>query len=213
MTGRGSAAKWQQSGAGHLHRTMADIPTEVITRAAFLECRSRPDIILYRPKQTVRSTDGQWTTKPAEITLIEVKYTRDTDPTRSMRDPYGQHNKLYKTLEQRHPSACIDKKVIILGVAGTVFTYDTVSPLERMGVRGNHLKNTIHKLQRHAIQTLHSIWRSRQDKIRNGKHNTGDSDRSRTPPVEGWVAGGVYGGGWGDDRDEGARRREARGEG
>ena len=53
--------------------------------------------------------------------VIEVKYTRDTDPSRTHQDPYQQHESLHQILRQRHPSAIIEIKPIILGVAGAVY--------------------------------------------------------------------------------------------
>ena len=48
-------------------------------------------------------------TSQAQITLIEVKYTRDTDPSRTHQDPYQQHESLYHILRKTHPSAIIER--------------------------------------------------------------------------------------------------------
>lgn len=165
----GTASKWSRAGIAHLHRSAQDIPADLLTKAEFQTCRSRPDIIMYRPKKITRTSDGQWRVKPAVITLVEVKYTRDTDPSRTMRDPHTQHSRLHEVLREKHPSATIERRNVILGVAGAIFTEETVRPLELLGVRGQHLRHTVQKLQRHAIQALHNTWKSRQEKIRNAR--------------------------------------------
>ena len=47
----------------------------------------------------------------------------------------------------------------------------TVRQLESLGVKGNLLRSCIHKLQRHAIQSLHEIWKARQERIRKKQVN------------------------------------------
>ena len=42
------------------------------------------------PNQSLKgqgNAEGQWMTSQAQITLIEVKYTRNTDPSRTYQDP------------------------------------------------------------------------------------------------------------------------------
>ena len=154
-------------------------------------------------------------TSQAQITLIEVKYTRDTDPSRTHQDPYQQHESLYQILRQRHPSAIIERKPIILGVAGAVYAEATVRHLEFLGVKGNLLRSCIHKLPRHAIQSLHEIWKARQERIRKKQVNPSQN----RAPVEGhFKLGGGVSLGWGvggHERDQGggARRAQKRGEG
>ena len=137
-------------------------------------------------------------TSQTQITLIEVKYTRDTDPSRTHQDPYQQHERLYQILRQRHPSAITERKPIILGVAGAVYAEATVRQLESLGVKGNLLRSCIHKLQRHAIQSLHEIWKARQERIRKKQVNPSQN----RAPVEGHFNLGGRGGepwvgGWG----------------
>ena len=80
----GNAAKWARSAAAHLHKTVGNIPADYLLSNAQLKAAgSRPDIVLYRPKSVRRTPEGQWMTSQAQITLIEVKYTRDTDPSRT----------------------------------------------------------------------------------------------------------------------------------
>ena len=68
--------------------------------------------------------------KAAEITLVEVKYTRDTDPSRTMRDPHAQHSRMHELLRGRHPTAIIERRNIKLGVAGAIYTEATIRQLE-----------------------------------------------------------------------------------
>jgi ribonuclease HI len=165
----GSEPKWSQEGIAHLYKSAQDIPPSLLTPAQLQACKSRPDIILYRPRSTTRTPEGQLRIKAAAITLVEVKYTRDTDPSRTMRDPHAQHSRMHELLRSRHPTAIIERRNIILGVAGAIYTEATIRQLELLGVRGQHLRSTVHKLQRHAIQALHNIWRARQEKIRRGR--------------------------------------------
>jgi hypothetical protein len=209
----GSATKWQRAGAAHLHRTAADIPRDLLPQEVFAACGSRPDIILYRRRTLSKNAEGQWERAPAEITLIEVKYTRDTDPTRTFRDPYSQHSSLYEEIEARHPSAKVMRRVIVLGVAGTIFTDSTIWPLESIGVRGQHLQSTLAKLQRHAIQSLHDIWTCRQKQIRNKSQQNRQENNEQQASTAIQGEGGRGGGGDGWDVGGGARAMDRDGEG
>ena len=212
----GSASKWARAGVAELHRTRKHIPRDLISQKEFQGCNSRPDIILYRRRQIRKTPEGQWRTTPAVVMLVEIKYTRDTDPSRTMRDPFKQHSELHKLLRERHPSATIERRSIILGVAGALYKECTIRQLELLGVRGTHLHSTAHKLQRHAIQALHETWKARQEKIYKGPAN---EPGNRASPVgrPQFLGGGVRQGGreGGDERDVGggARRAEATGEG
>ena len=212
----GSASKWARAGVAELHRTRKHIPRDLISQKEFQGCNSRPDIILYRRRQIRKTPEGQWRTTPAVVMLVEIKYTRDTDPSRTMRDPFKQHSELHKLLRERHPSATIERRSIILGVAGALYKECTIRQLELLGVRGAPLHSTAHKLQRHAIQALHETWKARQEKIYKGPAN---EPGNRASPVgrPQSLGGGVRQGGreGGDERDVGggARRAEATGEG
>jgi hypothetical protein len=133
----GSVAKWAQSGDAHLHRTVGDIPTELLPKAQIQTAGSRPDIALYQRKYVKRTPEGQWITSPAHIALVEINYTRGTDPSRTHTDPYTQHERFYQLLRQRHPSAIIERKSIILGIAGAVFDQATVRQLESLRIKGS----------------------------------------------------------------------------
>ena len=91
----GAPQKWSKNGTGQLHRSAKDIPAELLTPEEFKNCGSRPDIILYRKKQLKKSKDGYRTSRPAEITLVEIKFVRDTDLANNARDPHAQHRKLF----------------------------------------------------------------------------------------------------------------------
>ena len=212
----GSASKWARAGVAELHRMRKHIPRDFISQEEFQGCKSRPDIILYRRRQIRKTPEGQWRTTPAVVTLVEIKYTRDTDPSRTMQDPFTQHSELHRLIRERHPSAIIERRSIILGVAGALYKECTIRQLELLGVRGTHLHSTAQKLQRHAIQALHETWRARQEKIYKGPAK---EPGNRASPVgrPQSLGGGVRQGGreGGDERDVGggARRAEATGEG
>ena len=94
---------------------------------------------------------------------------------------------------------------MLLGVAGSVYTEQTLRPLGAMGIKGHHQKRTIQNLQRHAIQALHATWKQRQTIIR-----TGRSNHDNQAPVEG--RGGVgRGGGRAGGTGMGGRREGERG--
>lgn len=140
-TDGGSATKWARSGAAHLHKTLSNIPADLVSKAELKAAGSRPDILLYRRKKVKRMPDGQWATSPAQITVVEVKYARDTDPSRTHRDPFDQHDRLYQMLRQQHPSAILERRSIILGTAGAVYTEATERQLKSLGVKGNLLRS------------------------------------------------------------------------
>ena len=84
-------------------------------------------------------------------------------------------------------------------------------------MKGNLLRSCIHKLQRHAIQSLHEIWKARQERIRKKQVNPSIQNRA---PVEGhFNLGGGVSLGWGVGGTRGiragelARRAQKRGEG
>jgi hypothetical protein len=68
---KGNAAKWAQYGVAHLHRTVADIPTDLLPKPKLQSAGSRPDIILYRRKSVKRTQEGQCISSPAQIALAE----------------------------------------------------------------------------------------------------------------------------------------------
>ena len=76
-------------------------------------------------------------------------------------------------------------------------------------MKGNLLRSCVHKLQRHAIQSLHNIRKARQESIRKKQVNPSQN----RAPVEGHLKlGGGVSIGWGeegDERDQGGRARRA----
>jgi len=175
----GAPHKWIHSVAGDLYRSIRDIPDELISQEELRQCGSRPDIILYRKQQAKRRGSRYSTARPAEITVIEIKYVRDTDPTTNAKDPHAQHITLYNALREKHPTAELRKSILLLGVAGTVYTQHTLRELDRVGVRGQHQKKTVIKLQKAAIKALHATWQQRM-KIISNSHQQG----VKTPPTQ-----------------------------
>ena len=84
-----------------------------------------------------------------------------------------------------------------------MYSKATVRQLESLGVKGNLLQSCIHKLQRHAIQSLHEVWKARQERIRKKQVNPSQ----KMAPVEGhFNLGGQVSLRWGpegDERDQG----------
>ena len=68
----GNAAKWARSGAAHLHKTVGNIPADLLSKAQLKAASSRPDIVLYQRKSVRRTPEIQWMTSQAQVTLIEV---------------------------------------------------------------------------------------------------------------------------------------------
>jgi exonuclease III/ribonuclease HI len=154
----------------------ATLPEETKTR---LMTASIPDALLYKP-----ATAGQ----PAQYTILEIKYCRDTDPIGQMQRAQRQHAQL--EMELLGAGAAVDYKVLLLGVAGTIYKSATLNPLISLGVHRGALETLKHKLHRHAVGQLHWIYTvkrrkesSLQDTMKGrkavGVKRTRNDDRSR----------------------------------
>jgi hypothetical protein len=174
-TDGGSLTKWEAGQAGELHKTMSHLPPDLLTAAELKQCKSKPDILMYRKASTTtkNTPTGYDPLRAPEINIIEFKFVRDTTPTLNATNPHKQHSKLVTLLRAKHPEAHIHPRIILLGIAGTIYNEYTIRQLQQLGVRGPQLKTTIHKMQTIAIQDLHATWMTRQGKLRPPKQAKG----------------------------------------
>jgi hypothetical protein len=136
---------------------------------------------MYRTASTETQTlqTGYDRPRKPEINIIEFKFVRDTTPTLNATNPHQQHSRLVTLLRAKHPEANIHPRIILLGIAGTIYNEYTIRQLQQLGVRGPQLKTTLHKMQRIAIQDLHATWQTRQAKLRPPKQAQG----TQPPPA------------------------------
>jgi ribonuclease HI len=185
-TDGGAWEKWDELGAASQHRTLQDIPEELLTQEQVKDCHSRPDMLLYRPASTgpmPNSEEGQ--RAAAKIILVEVKYTRDTDTSQQLTDAMAQHETMCTKLRENHPTARVEQVVILMGVAGTVYQEYTKAALYKLGVRRSHRDSTIRKMQLHSLTQLQDIWKKRQAAMRQAKHAHHAQDTAQDAPNRG----------------------------
>jgi hypothetical protein len=166
--------------------------TSVYVSVSALRYRSRTgDILMYRTASTETQTlqTGYDRPRKPEINIIEFKFVRDTTPTLNATNPHQQHSRLVTLLRAKHPEANIHPRIILLGIAGTIYNEYTIRQLQQLGVRGPQLKTTLHKMQRIAIQDLHATWQTRQAKLRPPKQAQGTqpppAPQTLRPPQQG----------------------------
>jgi len=105
------------------------------------------------------------------IYIVEFKNCRDSDPTPVFQVALSQHDNLKRHLEQRHPEAIVEIDVILIGMAGTIYEDYTISPLKRLGFKGNHLQSVLEKAAVCAAQQLHKVWTYRWRLVRQGTNS------------------------------------------
>jgi ribonuclease HI len=130
---------------------------------------SRPDIILV-------STTQRQQRHISSITLVEIKYCRDSDLTPQLENAISQHQALSTQLQQTHKCS-IQTLPILLGVSGAVYSTYTAQALQQLGIRGSLLKTTLRRLHTQAIQSLGSIVSTRRHYER--KHQPANGQRRR----------------------------------
>lgn len=117
---------------------------------------SRPDIILgARPPPPISRTQGE--PLYTKLTLVELKYARDTDTAAQLQKARTQHYQLANYLAKLH-NCEVKILPIILGVSGSVYPQHTLQPLQEIGIRGQALKAVIRKLHLHAIRALAQLY-------------------------------------------------------
>jgi SLT domain-containing protein len=92
-TDGGKLQKWVANKAGELHKTMSHLPPDLLTIEELRQCKSKPDILMYRKQSRARAhpTAEQTQPRPTEINIIEFKFVRDTTPTQNATNPHQQH--------------------------------------------------------------------------------------------------------------------------
>jgi ribonuclease HI len=165
FTDLGRKEHWDAEGAPILHAPPEHIPAELIDQHTWRQLEHRPDMILWR----------QGTTNPTQprgrrprIHIVEFKNCRDSDPTPVFNAALQQHEDLKNVLKERHPNAIVDIDVILIGMAGTIYTDYTIAPLKRLGLKGAHLRSVLEKAAVCAAQQLLKVWRYRWHIVRQG---------------------------------------------
>jgi len=131
---------------------------------------SRPDIVLVSKKSTTSS-------KFTQITLVEIKYCRDSDISTQLDRAITQHQSLRDRLKQQHQCP-VHVIPILLGVSGTLYQTHTHEALQSLGVRGAPLKTTLRKLHTQAIQQLTAIVSTRR-KLERSQNSRNSRRRGR----------------------------------
>jgi len=139
---------------------------------------TRPDIILTTRKP---ATKDQFT----NITLVEIKFCRDSDVNTQLDRATTQHQQLQQRMKQQY--ACTVHTIpILIGVSGAVYTTYTETAMQQLGVRGYPLRTALRKLHTLAIQQLRTIVSTRRRLERKQTRTSGiERKRGRTmePPA------------------------------
>ena len=129
------------------------IPTRV--RQHLME-DSIPDAVLYHYDRKKRRRC---------YTIVEIKYSRDTDPEAQIARAEAQHAQLADTIKTYDPTAQVQRCNLMLGVSGAIYR-STVQHLQTdLGIDGPELKALLKKLHLIAIAHLERIWKYRRAKI------------------------------------------------
>jgi len=132
----------------------------------------------------MRHTDGSG--PPNNITLVELKFCRDSDPTPPLERAKTQHTLLKTRLEQLHQCS-VQILPILIGVSGAVYRQYTAEALQQLGVRSKLLKTTLRQLHTQAVQALRDIVSARRRRERRRKKAGGRRGRigGGTGPTDG----------------------------
>ena len=131
---------------------------------------TRPDIVLVSTTSSTRHKINQ-------ITLVEIKYCRDSDISSQLDRAKTQHQSLQDRLKQQHQCP-VQVLPILLGVSGAIYQLHTQEALQSLGVRGAPLKSTMRKLHTQAIQQLTAIVSTRR-KLERSKNSHNSRGRGR----------------------------------
>ena len=118
---------------------------------------TRPDMLLFKPRSR---------SDPAQYTVVEIKFCRDTDTAGQAQRAASQHTELVDAIKQADQSARVEYLVILVGVSGSIYTDWTLQPLQSLGVSGRHLRNLQFKLHCIAVQQLRWIYCHKQTQER-----------------------------------------------
>ena len=121
---------------------------------------SRPDILLVsKSRQRITS-----------ITIVELKYCRDSDPDQQLRRASSQHTQLQQDLATQH-QCHISLHPILLGTSGAIYSTHTKAALKTLGVEGGALTKTVRNLHLHAVHSLQGIVSTRRRQERRQTHS------------------------------------------
>jgi ribonuclease HI len=126
-----------------------DIPVPTGTNHA--DTHSRPDIIIATPDPSQKALTY------THITIVEIKYARDTSIDTQLERALHQHSQLQNYYLNKYPGCQVRIQPIILGVSGAIYTTHTASALESLGIRDKTLTQLLRQLHTHAITSLHEI--------------------------------------------------------
>jgi ribonuclease HI len=139
---------------------------------------TRPDIIL--TSNTPHDKD-----RIHQITLVELKYCRDSDINPQLDKAMSQHATLKHKLKKQY-NCEVHITPILIGVSGAIYHTHTSGALQNLGIRGNLLKTTLRKLHCQAIQSLGTIVSTRRKcerRQQSVRGRRGRQDRGRGPPL------------------------------
>ncbi len=120
-----------------------NIPVPTGTNPA--NTHSCPDIIIATPDLS------QTALTCTHITIVEIKYTRDTNIDTQLEKVLHQHTQLQTHYLNKYPGCQVRIQPILLGVSGTTYTTHTASALESLGIRDKTLTQLLRQLHTHAI--------------------------------------------------------------
>ena len=156
----GSRQKLEEAGIGKVHTR---VPPEIwMNNPPDPEPTSRPDILMYRPPEGGNA---------GQIHIVELKYGRDTSMEHVQDLANSQHDALFNELHSRRRDCHVAKRVVTLGVGGTIYT-STMATLQELGVREGLLRTTCKQLHLHAIHSLKAIIEYRTVCIRKRRKRT-----------------------------------------
>ena len=129
---------------------------------------SRPDIIMISRHHN--------TDKVQTMTLVEIKFCRDSDPEPQLDRATKQHQLLKEQMQRTHQ--CKVKILpILIGVTGAIYRTDTADALKQLGIKGSLLKRTMSTLHQQAIHSLRDIVSTRRRLERTQQSARGKEDQ------------------------------------
>jgi hypothetical protein len=139
-----------------VHQYQNRIPSWILpNESPDMRGKCRPDILIVEGLKEGTSPNRNEFHRYKMI-IVEVGYTSDTRWQEKVLEKQSQHAELIAALERQ--GWHVDSHIILLGVAGCVYTKHTVAPLHKLGMtHNNSLKKLLMKLHRLSIQWLDYI--------------------------------------------------------
>jgi exonuclease III/ribonuclease HI len=114
----------------------------------------------YKPDLLIQDHSTEAKSKIA-LTVVEIKYCRDTDPEYQLEHAQDQHADFREKMEQAGHE--VTQVNITLGVGGTVYK-DTTTALKALGVTA--VATTLSDLHYYSAKWVNKMWNIRQHKVR-----------------------------------------------